>query len=143
MLGEASVDPESEETATHVPEGRATESWPAPADLMRGLEGRLDPDKRFLIYSAGGFALRTFEIKTGSRAYIGRAHSNDLTLVGPKVSRRHALLDADGDKPAVLISNLASTHGVYVNGEKVDSHELRDKDVIGIGDFTLIYVDPS
>lgn len=110
--------------------------------LLRGLRDRLDPGERFLIYSTGQFALRLFEIKVGSRTYIGRSADNDLVLAGPQVSRVHALLDAGG-QDAVEISNLASTHGVYVNGEKVESRELRDRDVIRIGDFTLVYVDPD
>ncbi len=49
-------------------------------------------------------------------ASIGRASENDLVLDHPQVSRRHAQIRWNGS--AYLITDLNSTNGVYVNGEK-------------------------
>jgi hypothetical protein len=110
--------------------------------LLQGFEGKLDPAKRFLVYSTGAYSLRTYEVKPGSQVMIGRGEGNDLSLIGPRVSRTHALLKCPADGPAV-INNIASTHGVYVNGVRVEGEQLHNGDTIGIGDFTLLYIGPA
>jgi adenylate cyclase len=76
-----------------------------------------------------------FEIR-GSTVSIGRADSNDLTLHHPSVSRSHArvtLLPGE----TVLIIDLGSMNGTFVNGQLVHEHRLSDQDRINIGIFEL------
>jgi predicted component of type VI protein secretion system len=62
---------------------------------------------------------------------IGR-EGCDITLGDPDVSRRHAEIQvSNGD---ILISDLGSTNGTFVNGERIDQpRSLRDGDEVRIG----------
>ncbi len=62
---------------------------------------------------------------------IGR-EGCDITLGDPDVSRRHAEIQvSSGD---ILISDLGSTNGTFVNGERIDQpRTLRDGDEVRIG----------
>ncbi len=64
---------------------------------------------------------------------IGRAAENTLSLNSKLVSRRHARLEAEGNR--VIIRDLGSTNGVLVNGRKVKSAALREGDGFKIGPF--------
>jgi adenylate cyclase len=76
-----------------------------------------------------------FEI-SGSTVSIGRADSNDLTLHHPSVSRNHARVTVlPGEM--VLIIDLGSTNGTFVNGQPIQEHRLSDQDRINIGIFEL------
>jgi hypothetical protein len=136
QLSDSSADPRQAHTRVDEPgpnhRKEVTES-PSP--------GKLDPDKHSLIYSTGRYSLRKYEVQPGSKVTIGRGEDNDLPLFGPRVSRTHALLDCPKEGPAA-ISNLASTHGVYVNGVRVEGQVLAGGDEICIGDFTLYYEAP-
>jgi predicted component of type VI protein secretion system len=62
---------------------------------------------------------------------IGR-EGCDITLGDPDVSRRHAEIQiSNGD---ILINDLGSTNGTFVNGERIDRpRSLRDGDEVRIG----------
>jgi len=65
---------------------------------------------------------------------IGRDEENGLVLVASGVSRRHASLALDPDSGQLLLSDLGSTNGCYVNRAKVDSPRLLDEgDIVHIG----------
>ncbi len=67
---------------------------------------------------------------------IGRMKGNDIVLPKGNVSKKHARIYRRNG--ALLIDDLDSTNGTYVNGRKVDSdHEIADNDKIYIGDFIL------
>lgn len=67
--------------------------------------------------------------------YIGRHASNELRISDPRISRVHAQITYDGDGYA--ITDLDSTNGVYVNGQRIPRHSTRvtlhEGDVIEIG----------
>jgi FHA domain/Protein of unknown function (DUF3662) len=50
-------------------------------------------------------------------ASIGRSEESDIFLVDPSVSRNHATLKIDGE--AVVVEDLGSTNGTFVNGERI------------------------
>ena len=69
---------------------------------------------------------------------IGRMEDNDLVIDGVKVSRYHAVVVelAQG----FAINDLRSTNGTIVGGQRVmDSHFLRDGDVIAIGGVEMTF----
>ena len=76
-----------------------------------------------------------FEI-SGSTVSIGRADSNDLVLQHPSVSRSHARVTVLPGE-TVLIIDLGSMNGTFVNGQQVQEHRLADQDQINIGIFDL------
>jgi pSer/pThr/pTyr-binding forkhead associated (FHA) protein len=69
---------------------------------------------------------------------IGRSLSAHVRFDDPTVSRRHALLHRDQTGARVLDDR--SLNGVFLNGERVDWHELDDGDEIMIGAFRLYYM---
>jgi pSer/pThr/pTyr-binding forkhead associated (FHA) protein len=69
---------------------------------------------------------------------IGRSLSAHLRFDDPTVSRRHALMHRDRTGARVLDDR--SLNGVFLNGERVDWHELDDGDEVAIGAFRLYYM---
>lgn len=62
---------------------------------------------------------------------LGRILSADVRIDDPRVSRIHALIEVrDGN---VLITDLASSHGTFVNGKKVVESKLAFGDTIKLG----------
>jgi serine phosphatase RsbU (regulator of sigma subunit) len=75
---------------------------------------------------------------TSLPATIGRAAPAEIILEGGTVSRRHCRLELAGDR--LLISDLGSTNGTFVNGEPVTSGmALQDGAVIAVGAHRLRY----
>ena len=75
---------------------------------------------------------------------LGRDPECDIQIDDDTVSGRHAKIWAkeldDTDKPWVFyIQDLASTNGTYVNGEEVLRVELKDGDVIELGEAKLVF----
>lgn len=64
---------------------------------------------------------------------IGRGAGNDIVIVDPEVSRRHARIVRQPHQFAV--EDLGSTNGTFVNGQRVSSlTALQDADTIDLGD---------
>ncbi|MGS0684142.1 BTAD domain-containing putative transcriptional regulator [Nakamurella sp. GG22] len=69
---------------------------------------------------------------------IGRMDDNDMVIEGSKVSRYHAVVAPLPNGFAV--NDLRSTNGILVGGDRVlDSHVLRDGDVIQIGGTRMTF----
>ena len=74
----------------------------------------------------------------GPRASIGRAEENPVGLFGdPSVQPRHALIERRGNDYA--IKNLAVQDGTFVNGNRIETVDLRDGDRIGIGGYEMTF----
>ena len=67
---------------------------------------------------------------------IGRCDTAEVCLDDPSVSRRHAILATDGERPARILDD-RSLNGVLVNGRKVDYAELEPGDELAIGRYRL------
>jgi pSer/pThr/pTyr-binding forkhead associated (FHA) protein len=67
---------------------------------------------------------------------IGRSVTADIRLDDPTVSRRHALIVCEGDKPLRVLDD-RSLNGLFVNGEAVDWGRLNDGDELTIGRYHL------
>lgn len=67
---------------------------------------------------------------------IGRGRNNDLTLSDHSVSRLHAEIRSN-EEGALLLKDLESLNGVFVNDDRVDAIELREGDAVDIGDVRL------
>jgi hypothetical protein len=68
---------------------------------------------------------------------LGRDPSNDLVLHEPTVSGVHARLERQGG--TWLITDLHSSNGVRVNGERVQERALEDGDVVELGRQRLCF----
>jgi ABC-type multidrug transport system ATPase subunit/pSer/pThr/pTyr-binding forkhead associated (FHA) protein len=73
----------------------------------------------------------------GSRLTIGRGVNCDIVTADPRASRVHAEIQRHPDGRFSL-TDPGSTNGTFVNGHRVGQVELRDGDVVQIGDFALI-----
>ncbi len=72
---------------------------------------------------------------------IGRHPHCDVVLKVPSVSRRHCVLVETDDE--LVIRDLGSSHGVWVNGVKVEESRLTVGDEIAVGPVIIRVVDPD
>ena len=85
---------------------------------------------------ADGSMQRTYEL-TAPVTMLGRGTDCDLRLVDPGVSRHHAELRVEDDE--VVLVDLGSTNGTFVNGEPVRRVSLTDGTRVTLGRTTLVF----
>ena len=79
---------------------------------------------------------RTYPLSIGSTV-IGRGDQANLRLPDVGISRRHARLDYDGAQ--VVLTDLGSTNGSMVNGQRISAVALNPGDMVQIGTTTLTF----
>ena len=93
---------------------------------------------------APGYALRfisgkyqggEFPLADEREFVVGRASDLDMVLVEDMVSRRHAKISTFGNQ--IVITDMDSTNGTFVNGEKIRQTRLKEGDRILIGTSIL------
>lgn len=103
-----------------------------------------DPPHTWLRMTDGGFELRVesgkargrvFALPADSGIVIGRDAGCDLVLDDPRASRMHARIEVSGDE--VMLSDLGSHNGSFVNGERVGRTALEPSDRVRIGDHVF------
>jgi len=68
---------------------------------------------------------------------IGKAADNDIVIHNPYISRYHARLKVDGNN-GIIIEDLDSTNGTYVNGKRIRTTIISPEDKILLGkDYVL------
>ena len=98
----------------------------------RVMEAR--PAHRAVVHVLGG---DTPPQRLADETIVGRLPECDLTLDEPSVSRRHAKIARDADD--WRITDLGSTNGVKVNGERVATADLQHGDRIELGSARLAF----
>src|SRR5688500_12339696 len=68
------------------------------------------------------------EYVVGKSLTIGRLPDNTIVIENPAVSAHHARVFRDGDH--VVVEDLKSTNGTFVNEQHVDRHVLRSGDAL-------------
>ncbi len=68
---------------------------------------------------------------------VGRSKDNNYSLDIPIVSGNHLQIDFEGGK--YFVTDLNSTNGTFLNGSKIKKAEIRDGDVIIVGDINLTF----
>jgi len=81
------------------------------------------------------------EFPLGSLDQIGRSEDNQVRLVRPGVSRRHALIRRDGS--AYVLQDLNSQNGTFLNGNRISEEVLHHGDRIWVGDVELLFSVPG
>ena len=66
---------------------------------------------------------------------IGRIEGNEIINPDTRISRRHSVVQHQGDR--FVLVDLGSTNGTLVNGEPVIEKQLSDGDMIAIGQNTM------
>lgn len=71
-----------------------------------------------------------------TKIIVGRISSADFRVSDPRVSRIHALIERLDDG-SLRLTDLASTHGTFVNGERIVERILSPKEEIKIAELRL------
>jgi hypothetical protein len=131
VLVAAAIEPEhADDDATVAPEGRP------PADQTAVyVVPTVDAPKARLREIRPDGSTRTFGVD-GRPLTIGRAPDNGLVLFDGRVSRHHARLY--GRRGALLLADLGSTNGSWVNDRRVEEMALGEGDRIRVGDTVLV-----
>jgi len=73
----------------------------------------------------------------GSAVTIGRLPDNTVVIENPAVSGHHARVVRDGTD--LVLEDLESTNGTFVNDKHVVRHVLQDGDVVLVGKHRLVF----
>lgn len=92
------------------------------------------PPIRLDVLDEKGKVIHTAEF-VKEKIVLGRILSADLRIDDPRVSRIHALIEVRGEH--ILLTDLASSHGTCVNGEKIVETKVKWGDVIRLGSIEL------
>jgi len=137
--GSTSSDETSQDTTARVRKlrsdeavGEATITGPAVADVL----GLPDDKKYSLAVLQGKASGQIFEINK-VRTVIGRADC-DLVLDDPEASRQHASLEVLGSR--VVVSDLKSTNGTFVDGKQIEQTELENHNEFRIGEHVMMLI---
>lgn len=90
-----------------------------------------------LIVMRKNFPLRQVSLASGNML-IGRDLDSDLFIDHPEISRQHAEMVVVAN--VVLVHDLGSTNGTFVNGRKVQTQALCHNDVVRVGDTDIRYL---
>ena len=82
-------------------------------------------------------AIALFHLEQGRSLTIGRKDNNDVVINNLAVSGFHAKIDSVGEE--FVFVDLQSKNGSFINERLVNSHWLKDGDVISIGKHALIF----
>jgi FHA domain len=95
-----------------------------------------------LVLLSEGLTGRTFELK-GEKTTVGRVSDNMFEIPEASVSSHHAEIHLRGSD--VLIKDLGSTNGTFVNGEKVSEAVLKPGQILRLGmvEMRLETADPG
>lgn len=93
-----------------------------------------------LLVKLHGQASKMIDLATEEFA-IGRKADNDLAIDDQSISSHHARITKI--QSVFFIEDQKSTNGTSVNEKRIDRHQLRDGDIISIGQHRLIFQDTS
>ena len=88
-----------------------------------------------LRFISGKYQGGLFPLRSNKEIVIGRSSDLEMVLVEDMVSRKHAKILISEDR--IIIQDLGSTNGTFVNGEKIKKARLQEGDRILIGTSIL------
>jgi hypothetical protein len=91
--------------------------------------------KLALRFISGKYQGGEFPMVHGKEIVVGRSSDLDMVLVEEMVSRKHARIAYENDE--IVIEDLGSTNGTFVNGEKIKQTNLKEGDRVLIGTSIL------
>ncbi len=121
------------ENAGSKPPGFKDQTLTKPAFPPEG--GEQKRNLAYLVVLAGVSAGEMFKLQD-DRTVVGRGTKVQIRLNDEGVSREHCAFEREGEK--VIVADVGSTNGTYVNGIKVDRKELADGDKVMVGSTTIL-----
>jgi len=91
---------------------------------------------KLVMFKADG-TRKDFTVKDDRQYIIGRKETCDLRIPMNNVSREHAAIFFDKEDDELVIKDLGSSNGTYVNQEKIIELDLCPGDVIFVGSVAL------
>jgi hypothetical protein len=114
----------------------AVEAADVDDDLAKYLD-ELAPGVGLLVLRQGAVAGSSYRLEAPVTT-AGRHPDSDIFLDDITVSRRHAVIERDGE--GFKVRDAGSLNGTYVNRERVDEARLRNGDELQVGRFRLSFV---
>ncbi len=90
------------------------------------------PLQPYLIQISGRETGHMHNLSGLKKITIGRDPACELVVEDPHISRKHAEIHNENDRE-IIIKDLGSTNGIFVNGIKVAEHVLHDGDKVLVG----------
>jgi hypothetical protein len=87
-----------------------------------------------LVLLTEGFTGRTYELSV-EKTTVGRVEDNAFQIAEPSVSSHHAEIVLRGND--VVIKDLNSTNGTYINGEKITESVLKPGQTLKLGSVEM------
>jgi predicted component of type VI protein secretion system len=87
-----------------------------------------------LVVLTEGFTGRTYELKV-DRTTVGRVEDNAFQIAEPSVSSHHCEILLRGDQ--VIVKDLDSTNGTYINGQKVSESPIKSGQILRLGQLEM------
>jgi FHA domain len=106
--------------------------------LRRADHGRTEVVNAPTLVCLTGDAPKQFTL-TSKTVTIGRGHQCDIQIMTHFVSREHARITTH--RGAVVIEDMASTNGVFVNSIRIERQELRHGDLLTIGETQFRFLE--
>src|SRR5882672_3449119 len=83
-----------------------------------------------IVLLSEGFNGRTYELKT-DKTTVGRVSDNAFEIPEASVSSHHCEIIQRGSE--ILIKDLGSTNGTFINGEKIEEAVLKPGQILRVG----------
>jgi pSer/pThr/pTyr-binding forkhead associated (FHA) protein len=87
-----------------------------------------------LVVLSAGMTGRTHELKA-DKTTIGRVEDNTFQIAEPSVSSHHCEIVLRGND--VVVKDLGSTNGTFINGEKVSESVLKPGQILRLGQIEM------
>lgn len=87
-----------------------------------------------LVVLTEGFTGRTYELKV-DRTTVGRVEDNAFQIAEASVSSHHCEILLRGDQ--VIVKDLESTNGSYINGQKISESPLKSGQILRLGQLEM------
>lgn len=86
-----------------------------------------------------GILLRAFALGENKEVIVGRDETCDVRIMAKSVSREHCAIEQDGDE--LVLRDLGSSGGTFLDGHKVDKVKLADGMEVAVGPAVLKFFD--